>query len=186
MKRIHLYDFAGREIIQFAQWDTDVSITIKGADTGDDTAVVYFYPHAAPNAYKATATVSGDGLICTAPSIALRYGSPVTVTVGYERDGDEYVTPYATIVPVLKRGKPTDYVDDVDPEWSDISEQAKELIKEMTAILEEFEAAQSSGLTLPTVTTSDNGKILQVVDGKWVAAEVEIGTSLTSAEGVEF
>lgn len=42
------------------------------------------------------------------------------------------------------------------------------------------------GSSLPSVTTADNGKVLQVVNGAWVAAEVEIGTTLASAEGVEF
>lgn len=186
MEHIRLYNFAGHEITQFAQWDTNVSITIKGAESGDGSPVVYFYPHAAQNAYKTTASFSGDDLICTVPSIVLQYASPVTVTVGYERSGTELVSPYATIVQMLRRAKPTDFAGEVDPEWSDISEQAKELIKEMTAALEDYEAAKSSGLILPTVTTSDNGKVLQVVDGKWAAAEVEIGTSLTSAEGVAF
>ena len=40
---------------------------------------------------------------------------------------------------------------------------------------------------LPTVTESDNGKILQVVNGVWELVELPSGGSeLPSAEGVEF
>lgn len=44
---------------------------------------------------------------------------------------------------------------------------------------------------LPAVTTADNGKVLKVVNGVWVAASVSGdssggGSSVPSAEGVEF
>ena len=38
----------------------------------------------------------------------------------------------------------------------------------------------TTSLSLPEVSTADNGKILRVVDGVWVAA------SLPNAEGVKF
>lgn len=146
MERIRLYDFAGREVTQFAQWDTNVEITIKGAKS-EERPVVYFYSHNSKNAYKSDAIIVGEDILCTVPSIVLRNDTSVTVTVGYTRnDGAELISPYCTIVPILRRAKPTDYTDDVSPEWEAISDHARKLLSEMSNALTSAREATSKAL----------------------------------------
>lgn len=107
MERIRLYDYAGREITRFAQNDVNVQATIKGVAATDaltDTPVVYFHADQKA-AYKSYGVVTGDDIVCIVPSEVLKQPNPVTVTLGYNRSGEEFVTPYYTVIPMQRRPK---------------------------------------------------------------------------------
>ena len=40
-------------------------------------------------------------------------------------------------------------------------------------VLAQLAGSKGIGIELPTVTASDNGKVLKVVNGKWAAASIE-------------
>lgn len=110
MERIRLYDYAGREITRFAQYDLNVQATIKGVAT-TETPVVYFHADR-KTAYKAYGSVIGEDIVCTVPSKVLEQPNPVTVTLGYNRDGAEFVTPYYAIIPMQQRPRLSESVTD--------------------------------------------------------------------------
>lgn len=103
MKHIRLYDFAGHEITQFAQWDKNVYVTIEGAAL-EEAPVVYFHANGI-HSYKSNGTVLENGIACIVPPEVLTQTNPITVTLGYFRGVDEFVTPYYTVVPVMRRPK---------------------------------------------------------------------------------
>lgn len=111
MERIRLYDYAGREITRFAQHDANIVATIKGVAT-TDAPVVYFHADR-QTAYKSYGTVDGDNIVCVVPSEVLNQPNPVTVTLGYNRSGEEFITPYYTVIPMQRRPKLSENVSGV-------------------------------------------------------------------------
>lgn len=113
MEHIRIFDFAGREITRFAQWDKNVSIIIRGIEI-QDNPVVLFYSAGTQASYKVDAIVSENCVSCAVPSVVLQHANPVTVTIGYSRQGGkELVSAYYTTVQVLRREKPINYIDEI-------------------------------------------------------------------------
>lgn len=58
--------------------------------------------------------------------------------------------------------------------------RVEELLLQVLQVIENGGGGGSGGSALPVVTTSDNGKVLRVVNGSWAAA------ALPNASGVSF
>lgn len=147
METVQLFDFDGRQIREFAQWDTNVSISVQGVKLLQEP-VVHFYTARMTKAYRVAAKFQGEMLQCIVPSAVLRQAGAVQMTVGYARQaGAETVTAYYARIPVKPRPKPEDYVPDADSEWVQVTNEAKLLLEQMQQRLEEMVTALENANT---------------------------------------
>lgn len=118
----------------------------------------------------------------TGAALTLTYPAPVYIKCAPQTNGSAIIdstTPYVQALPTTADGKIYIYLGIAyNATTIELYDEHPVYYHDGTGIRKWTGAAASSGL--PAVTSSDNGKVLRVVNGEWAAA------SLPSASGVSF
>lgn len=135
MSQIVCYDSMGELLRTMFQWDTNQTITIKGAEV-PPYPVFHFANRFSKEALVVTPEeTGGTDLTVKVPNILLQSAETIFAYLYYETDNDAYKTKHVIQIPVAPRAKPSDY------EYSDnidyisvaaISTRLNEIIHQMT------------------------------------------------------
>lgn len=144
------------------QWDINQRLILT--DVGPGMKIYYSHVGDAKDECLVLLTYKENGIVYSnIPNILLQQKGIIAVYVCVQEENKEYTKHNAEIL-VLPREKPIDYV------------YTEEELKTFESLEKRIERLEKEGTgdngSLPTVTEDDNGKVLQVVDGKWSISEL--------------
>lgn len=135
MSQIVCYDSMGELLRTMFQWDTNQTITIKGAEV-PPYPVFHFANRCSKEALVVTPEeTGGTDLTVKVPNVLLQSAETIFAYLYYETDNDAYKTKHVIQIPVAPRAKPSDYEysDNIDyVSVAAISTRLNEIIHLMT------------------------------------------------------
>lgn len=138
----------------FWQWDINQKLKV---DAGHACEVHFRDPNGSTALVVDTYTLDGQ-TVADVPNAVLHESESVLAWV-YICEGDE-CTKYEARFAVWPRQKPADYV------------YTETEIKRFSDLDERMKALEGAGIVLPPVTEKDDGKVMTVVGGAWVARDL--------------
>lgn len=146
------------------QWDINQRIILTDVEPG----MKVYYSHVGDdkNECLVLLTYRENGVVYSnIPNILLQQKGIIAVYVCVQEENKEYTKHNAEIL-VLPREKPIDYI------YSEDEIKTFDSLEKRIKCLEEKESENNS--SLPTITEEDEGKFLQVIDGKWSFSEMPV------------
>lgn len=139
MVKIICYDSDGIPLEKLTQWDMGQTIAIKGVPI-DQAPSFHFANANSERALVVPSAVQNGALVANIPNILLQEALPILVYVYYRKSKESAKTKYSVMIKVTPRKKPSDYnfkenIEYID--WTYINSEARKLIKEMTAQIQE-------------------------------------------------
>lgn len=144
------------------QWDLNQRLVLSGVKENTE---VHFYVvnDNKDESYKRKTYKDGQSVYANIPNLLLQKSGTINVCI-YLKEGDKASTRQDAAIIVLPRDKPSDYEYD--------EEEGVGSLDALEKRVEELEKATIS--SLPPVTVEDDGKVLSVKDGEWVAKDLPV------------